>query len=169
MANPKRKVSAKNQPPPVGERTWKTKGAAAAALGIPVAKLDAIRNQGCVAFRNGRIYECDLLPFLNAAGDSDKQAALTEWELKQEKLKEEVRRLKIDNDRNDKILVDSRGIIQSISEVGAKVRAILDRKLRVEYPKAVNGLTIPQAAKFGQVLADQIMSEFRALEDEWPE
>lgn len=133
-------------------------------------RLCAIRDTGCQAFRSGRIYEKELLEYMAQTKEPDTKAeALTEWELKQEKLKEEVRRLKIDNDRNDKILVDSRSIIQSISEVGAKVRSILDRKLRVEYPKAVNGLTIPQTAKFGQVLADQIMAEFRSLEDEWPE
>jgi hypothetical protein len=88
-------------------------------------------------------------------------------DMKQAKLAEEHRKLKIANDYKERklILVDS--VKACVSRVLARVDQILEQKLSNEYPAAVAGLDVPQSRIYGKRLGDQIRTEFQGLKEEW--
>ena len=92
---------------------------------------------------------------------------LNENDMKQAKLSEEHRKLKIANDHKERklILVDS--VKSCVSRVLARVDQILEQKLSNEYPAAVAGLDVAGARGFGKRLGDQIRVEFQGLKEEW--
>ena len=116
--------------------------------------LAPIRREGTVSFFELADVEAAL------AAKSDKT-------LKDEKLSEEIRKLRLKNDRDEGklILVDS--VKSCVSRVLARVDQILEQKLSNEYPAAVAGLDVPQSRIYGKRLGDQIRVEFQGLKEEW--
>lgn len=170
VSQPKRRPGGQIKPQAVGNRVWSNRKACVAALGISLSVLEAIRASGCQAFRNGRIYEADLLPSLKEfeeARQSSDPLPDDEYSLKKLKLQEDIRWRKLNNDYKEGIQVDAMRIIRTFGQVGARVRELLDRKLRVEYPNQVHGLTVEQTKEFGCLLADQILAEFEAMASLW--
>jgi len=137
------------------------------ALKISIEALRKAKRMGCVAFRaNGSIDEAELLKFFSKhaeelkAKPKGKRGALT---LKDQKLNEEIRRLKNRNDKDDGKLILAAAFCAAVHEVGASMKSILRQKLELEYPAAVAGLDIPQARVFGKRLNDEIILEFQKL------
>lgn len=84
-------------------RTFDSLRAAAAALKLPLRVLQAAKTAGCTAFRSNRVYESELLQWLGThpeiaigAGDDPRD----------EKLREEIRKLRIANDAKEGRLVE---------------------------------------------------------------
>lgn len=101
---------------------------------------------------------------------ADVQAALAakpDKSLRDEKLTEEIRKLRIRNDRDDNKLIAVEDVRRREAEILAKVDAILEQKLSNEYPSAVAGLDVPQARIYGKRLGDQIRALFRELAATW--
>jgi len=94
-------------------------------------------------------------------------AAKPDKSLRDEKLTEEVRKLRIRNDRDDGRLISVDDVKRRESSILAKVDAIIEQKLSNEYPSAVAGLDVPQARVYGKRLGDQIRGMFQDLATNW--
>lgn len=127
---------------------------AAAAMGISAEILQRAKNCGCPSFRGSRVYPEGLRQFLS---DHDEELkAMGGASLKDAKLEEEIRKLKINNDRAAKILVLKTKIIAFFHGFTAEHRAALHQVLENEYPTAVAGMDPPQARILGKRLADKL-------------
>lgn len=89
--------------------------------------------------------------------------------LRDQKLREEVRKLKIANDAKDRILVPKSDVAAAVRRALAQVATISESKLVNEYPTAVAGLDVPQARIYGRRLHDALMGECQKLAKEFPE
>ena len=87
--------------------------------------------------------------------------------LKDQKLAEEIRKLRIANDAKERKLVSRDTVVQTFAAFSTQARTLLDQKLENEYPAAVAGMDIPQARIFGKRLNDSICAEIRKLVLEW--
>jgi len=92
---------------------------------------------------------------------------MNENDIKQAKLTEEHRKLKIANDYKERKLILVDAVKSCVSRVLARVDQILEQKLSNEYPSAVAGLDVPQSRIYGKRLGDQIRTEFQGLKEEW--
>ena len=81
--------------------------------------------------------------------------------LKDEKLEQEIRKLRIANDAKEKLVVLRSSIVGEFRKFAQVVCGLLDRKLENEYPSAVAGLDVPQARVFGKRLNDSIKVEIQ--------
>lgn len=94
-------------------------------------------------------------------------AAKPDKSLRDEKLTEEVRKLRIRNDRDDGKLIPVEDVKRREASILAKVDSIIEQKLSNEYPSAVAGLDVPQARVYGKRLGDQIRGLFNELASTW--
>lgn len=76
--------------------------------------------------------------------------------LKDEKLAEEIRKLKIKNDRDEGKLVLKIKVLEVWEKMSGQMRFIQDQKLENEYPAVVAGLDVPQARVYGKRLNDSL-------------
>lgn len=126
--------------------------AASSALNIPRGVLQRAKDLGCSNFRSGRVYVDGLQKWITdhhaefAGNDS----------LKGQKLAEEVRKLKINNDKAAHLLVSKGKIIQFFNEFAGEFRGQAHQVLENEYPTAVAGMDPPQARILGKRLADKL-------------
>ena len=78
---------------------------------------------------------------------------------------EKHRKLKIDNDRKDGLLVLKGAVIKCFQEHCAESRPLRHQKLEREYPAAVACMEVPQARLYGVKLADELDAiDFRLAE-----
>ena len=146
-------------------RTFASIAAAAASLGVSDSILKQAKRLGCAAFHaSGRVDGATVVKFIAEHG---KEIAGGGIALRDQKLSEEIRKLRVKNDRDEGklILVDS--VKACVSRVLARVDQILEQKLSNEYPAAVAGLDVPQSRIYGKRLGDQIRVEFQGLKEEW--
>lgn len=92
---------------------------------------------------------------------------LNQNEMRQNKLMEEHRKLKILNDLKEGQLVPVEKVKHTHSRTLARIDQIIEQKLSNEYPSAVAGLDVPQARVYGKRLGDQLREEFQKLAEEW--
>lgn len=100
----------------------------------------------------------------------DVEAALKRYsgnKKRDEKLDEEIRRLRRENDEADILLVKKAEVIESIRRCMTPAVALLEQRLVNEYPTAVAGLDVPQARVYGRRVCDEIITYFQTLADEW--
>jgi hypothetical protein len=126
--------------------------AAASALNIPKSVLQRAKDLGCANFRSGRVYVEGLKKWI-----ADHQAEFAGSDsLKGQKLAEEVRKLKIKNDRDSGVLVQKARVIQFFNEFAGEFRGQVHQVLENEYPTVVAGMDPPQARILGKRLADKL-------------
>jgi hypothetical protein len=89
--------------------------------------------------------------------------------LKEQKLSEEVRKLRIKNDKDEGKLVARTEVASAVRRALAQVATLSESKLVNEYPTAVAGLDCPQARVYGKRLHDALMEECQKLAKEFPE
>ena len=89
--------------------------------------------------------------------------------LKEQKLAQEVRKLKLANDIKERLVVSKSEVASAIRRALAQVAGLSESKLVNEYPTAVSGLDIPQARLYGKRLHDSLMEECQKLAKEFPE
>lgn len=87
--------------------------------------------------------------------------------LKDEKLMEEIRKLRMANDLQEKLLVTRAKVQESLRRSLTPAVAILEQRLVNEYPTGVAGLDVPQARIYGKRLCDELMNFIQSLETEW--
>ena len=143
-------------------------GAAASALGVSKDTLRAAKESpDCKAFVGSRVLEKELLDWMSrndVTASSD--GPLT---LKDEKTKEEIRKLRIKNDKDQGKLVLKAEMASAIRRALGKVSSICESTLVHEFPTVVAGLDPAAARVYGRRLHDLLMSECQALAKEFPE
>jgi hypothetical protein len=140
---------------------------AAAALGLSVDALKAVKDRGCDAFNaSGRIDETKLLKWIKDNPDVMAEGAVI-LSLKDQKISEEIRKLRIQNDAKEGALVSRSRIVEALQRVGSAIDGITEAKLCNEWPEAVAGLDVAGARVYGRRLKDSMMAEIRKLESEW--
>jgi len=147
-------------------KAWDTLRACSASTKISIDVLRHLKNGGSEAFRGGRIYRAKLLEDLQKFLASGEKLQVS-GALKDSKLFEEIRRLRLRNDRDERRLVPMAWVQSRHSAVAARVGGILRQKLEVEYPNAAAGLDVRGARVYGKRLNDDIMGEFQKLQNEW--
>jgi hypothetical protein len=93
-------------------------GSAAACLSLPLGVLRAAKRAGCTAFRSNRIYGDELLEWLKVNPVEEVK------DLRQEKVAEEVRKLRLRNDRDEGKLVTRQWVAEQIQRAGADLHAL---------------------------------------------
>jgi predicted transcriptional regulator len=141
--------------------------AAAALLGCEPELVKRAKRLGCPAFKPGnRIAVEELRKWI--AGNADELKATGDnVSLKDQKLNEEIRKLRIANDRADKLVVNKQAVKGVINACVERIRHFLEQKLENEYPSAVAGMDVPQARVYGRRVHDQIILEHQKMAEEW--
>jgi|SRR5919109_1948350 hypothetical protein len=102
----------------------------------------------------------------------DVQAALDarrDKSLVEEKLAEEVRKLRIRNDRDEGKLIPRLQVNATIARTFGDICRMLDQKLENELPALMQGLDVVGARLKGKLVNDLIRAELRKLVEAWPE
>lgn len=149
-----------------GQRVWDTMKQAEAALGCGMTILKKAKAAGCPAFRGSRVYEAELVPWIEEHRSEIAEKRSKE-EVQIEKLLEEVRKIRTVNDERDKILVKRELVVASFQKLKDRVLAFTEAKLEKEYPSVVAGMDVPQARIYGRTVHDQIAAEIQKCVDLW--
>ena len=88
-------------------------------------------------------------------------------DLKGEKLLEEIRKLRLRNDREESKLVERAKVAETVRRIYGALRQQIEQKLCNEYPTAVAGLAPEQARIYGKRIFDQIMAAHLEIGKEW--
>lgn len=148
-------------------RIFDSMAAAAAALGVSMETLKAAKQSpDCKAFHASRVNEAE---FLDWASKHEVTTASDVMTLKDQKTQEEIRKLKIKNDRDQGKQVLKVDVASAIRRALGGVSSICEAKLIHEFPTVVAGLDPAAARVYGRRLHDLIMSECQALAKEFPE
>lgn len=138
----------------------------AAAFGVAYDYVQAAKNAGCPAFlKGGRIDSKVFMKWVSENPDFKKPTADTS--LKEQKIFEEVRKLRIANDAKEKMSVLRSAVCSSIAATEKAIDELLEAKLEKEYPASVSGLDIPGARVYGRNLRDLIRVEICKMGRFW--
>lgn len=139
---------------------------AAGALGVGIALLKRAKKAGCPAFKpGGRV---DTKEFLKWMAENPEKVQPSGESLKEQKTQEEIRKLRIKNDKDEGKLVLKSDVAAAIRRALGGVAGICEAKLVNEWPTAVAGLDPAQARVYGRRLHDKIMEECQQLSKEFP-
>ena len=108
-------------------RTFDSLRAAAAALKLPLRTLQAAKRGGCPAFKSNRVYEAELLKWLEA------NPVIETNDPRDEKLREEIRKLRIANDAKEGRLVERAWVGSRIQHAAGELNAFR-AKSEAEHP-----------------------------------
>jgi hypothetical protein len=137
-------------------------GQASASMKVPPDVLKWAKGHGCDAFvPGGRIDERKWLAWFKENGHE--QPTTPDAPLREQKLSEEIRKLRIKNDRDSGALVSRRVIQDFLAKLAAGIDQALEQKLCNEYPSAVAGLDTAQARIYGKRLGDDIRRQCREV------
>lgn len=141
---------------------------AAASAGMHLTKesLRWAKEKGCPAFKGGRVKEAGFWTWWEQHKPEFDPAGLP-IALKDQKLAEEVRKLKIANDLKEGKLVSRDLVAQAFKRTGALMDSLLNQKLGNEYPTLVTKLDVAGARVYGKRLSDEIMVEAAKFYKEW--
>lgn len=135
--------------------------AAAGVLGMSVAALMAAKGAGCPAFRSGRVYGAELAAWLEThtlpvATDDGTIAAA-----RLRKVQEEVRKLKLVNDRNAGTVIPRAIVAQAVGKLCAEWNAIRSRS-EAEAPAKMAGLEAAECRVVFRGVMDELGAAFEA-------
>jgi hypothetical protein len=106
---------------PKKTRTFDSLKAAAAGLKLPLRVLQAAKAAGCPAFRSNRVYEAELLGWLEANPET---VGAADNDPKSEKLHEEIRKLRIANDAKEGRLVERAWVAERMQRVAGELNSL---------------------------------------------
>lgn len=112
--------------------TYGSMKAASAALGIPLNVLKWAKGKGCPAFKSNRVVSDDLLPWLSANKPDEKQLD-EEISSKEQKTREEVRKLKLANDLKEGKLITRAWVVERFNRAAGEIHAARS-KSEAEHP-----------------------------------
>jgi phage terminase Nu1 subunit (DNA packaging protein) len=147
-------------------RVFDSMASASSITGISIDSLRNMKERGCPAFRGSRVHEDSLYQWMDEHG-ADIEASADGAPLKDQKLAEEIRKLRIKNDRDEGKLVSRESVAASIRRILGPAAQILTKKIENEWPSAVAGQEVPAIRIYGKRLVDDIMGKFKELETEW--
>lgn len=111
-------------------RTFDSLRAAAAALKLPMRVLQTAKAAGCPAFRSNRVYESELLQWLEShpqvVGDADDNP-------RDELVRQQIRKLRIANDAKEGRLVERAWVAERIQRAAGELNS-LRAKWEAEMP-----------------------------------
>ena len=136
-----------------GNRMFDSMKAAAAGMGLSIEMLKMVKEMGSTAFVGSRVSEKQLLKDVEASG-----LAADATDIRQKKLFEEWRKLKIVNDKRDGLLVEKSKVKESISRFNVRVDSICSR-YENEWPSVLAGLEPPAIRAYLKRGMDQIRQE----------
>lgn len=146
-------------------RQFPSMKAAAAAMGLSLSILKEAKEMGCAGFKaRGSVDEKQVRAFI---AEHHEKLSKSGTSLRDQKIAEEVRKLRLKNDRDEAKLIPVEDVRQIHAEILARVDGILEQKLSNEYPSAVAGLDVAQARVYGKRLGDQVRGEFQKLAEKW--
>lgn len=142
-------------------RTFDSLRSAANGLKLPLRVLQAAKSAGCQAFRSNRVYEAELLQWLeahpdivNGAGDDPRD----------EKIREEIRKLRIANDAKEGRLIERAWVAERMQRTAGDLNN-LRAKWEAEMPlnfAATNG-DITECRTILRGIFDEIFSGVQTL------
>lgn len=144
------------------DRNFDTMESAAGALGLSVKAIKRIKAAGCTAFRNGRIHEKELLEYVSAHRAELETPGSTD-SLKEQKLSEEIRKLRIANDGREKLVIGREAVAAALAEWARSFSELLEAKLENEWPALVHGMELAEIRAKGKELADQARAGVQEL------
>lgn len=148
-------------------KVFDSMASAASGLKISLEIVRRAKKHGCSAFRGSRV-DGNMLKKYIAEHSDELKAMGDEISLRETKLSEEIRKLRIKNDRDEGKSVPKVEVASAIRRALAGVAGILEAKLVAEWPSAVAGLDPAQARVYGRRLYDDVMVQCQALEKEFP-
>jgi hypothetical protein len=104
----------------MANRVFDSMKSAAAGLGVSIEALKAAKAAGCPAFHNSRVNEDEFKQWASAQPPVSEQDA-KKLPLRDQKITEEIRRLRIANDASERELIKGELAIAIIAELGAEV------------------------------------------------
>lgn len=152
-----------------GKRVFDSMAAAAGALGVSKDTLRAAKESpdGAKIFRGSRVDEEEFLKWAEQHQiETSPGDVLT---LRDQKIAEEIRKLKIRNDKDAGKLIARVEVAAAIRRALASVAGIIEAKIVGEWPSAVAGLDPAQARVYGRRLYDEVMAQCELLKKEFPE
>jgi hypothetical protein len=124
------------------------------------------KDGGCAAFDQRGCIDMQILK--KWIGDNREALSVpAPMSLKDQKLNEEIRKLKIANDNKEGRLIDRSKGLEVLGRMAERMRKALEQKLCNEYPSQVVSLEVPQARVFGKRLFDAVMVDFQGACEEW--
>ena len=144
-------------------RLFDSMSQAASAMELPTELLKRAKAGGCPAFRpGGRVDEVGLREWLAAHGDEITEGD-TKLSLQIEKLREEVRKLRLVNDERDGVLVEKSKVIAAIQRAGAAWHSARLRIEAQEPAKLVGINAVPEMAGQVKRLMDEVTAVLNGL------
>jgi len=127
---------------------------ASGMTGYPLTALQWAKGEGCPAIdSHSRVNIAEFKKWMAA-----NESRMPKSSPKDQKVIEEVRKLRIANDAKEKLLLRADEVVASWSTQYAFIKKTLIQKLENEYPTAVAGLDVPQARIYGKRLVDEILA-----------
>ena len=140
--------------------------AAAASLGVSWELVRWASDQGCPAFDQGRVKMMVLRAWLGQHAHEWKGAG-ADGTLKDQKLTEEVRKLRIANDTKMGTLVKRADVCETLSRIFGRLRPEVERKIIHELPVSLCGVDVPSGRIVARRIADEIFAAFAECSNEW--
>ena len=136
---------------------------AAAGEGISLELVRRAKRAGCTAFRGSRVDGANLRKFVAEHGE---KLALDGGSLKEEKTREEIRKLRLRNDRDEGKVVLRSEIATKLRTALGRMRGVFEQKFFNELPTAVSGLEPAQVRIKTKQIYDEAMKECACLDSE---
>jgi hypothetical protein len=111
-------------------RTFDSLKAAAAAMKLPMRLLKAAKAAGCPAFRSNRVYEAELIEWI---ANNPEAAEMAGDDPRDEKLREEIRKLRIANDAKEGRLIERAWVAERMQRAAGALNAFR-AKSEAEHP-----------------------------------
>lgn len=146
--------------------TFDTFAQASSSMGIPLEVLKAAKRAGCPMFKGSRVVSVGLREWIAAHAEAVKQAAAGD-SLKDQKTREEIRRLKNGNDADEGLLIKRSVVCENHAAILGRLLPRLETILTSEYPQMVVGLDLVQVRIKGRQVFDSILASFREAGDLW--
>jgi hypothetical protein len=129
-------------------RQFPSIAAAASSLNVSETILKNAKRMGCKAFKaRGSVDEAELLKFI---AEHEKELTTGGVALRDQKMTEEIRKLRIVNDRGEGKLVLKSEVLADGHKFAAWQKDYLSQKLIKEYPSVVAGLDVAGAVAYGR-------------------
>lgn len=142
-------------------RTFDSLRSAAASLKLPLRVLKIAKQEGCPAFRSNRVYEAELLKWLEDNPDAIGAAGN---DPREEKLFEEIRKLRIANDAKEGRLVERAWVAERMQRAAGELnsmRAKWEAEMPVQFA-ATNG-DIPECRTILRGIMDDLFAGMQSL------
>lgn len=146
---------------------YDTLQAASSGMQIPIEILKAAKRAGCPNFVHGRVIIAGLQDWITEHDDQLRSQITEPGSLRDKKLTEEIRKLRIANDAKEGRLIARSFVVETHAKILGAVLPRVKQVLENEYPKDVHGLSIPDIREKGKATYDAIADAFHRAGEMW--